>query len=82
VHHRAHRLWRGADRQEVLDVIVGVVEEALAAEPEADAVGFGIPSLMDRDGAVSRECVHLPLEGVPFRGERVDMRAAWAPPHG
>jgi glucokinase len=75
VHHRAHRLWRGADRQEVLDVIVGVVEEALAAEPEADAVGFGIPSLMDRDGAVSRECVHLPLEGVPFRdlmSERLD----------
>jgi hypothetical protein len=24
----------------------------------------------------------LELEGVPFRGERVDMRAAWAPPHG
>lgn len=75
VHHRAHRLWRGADRQEVLDVLVGVVEEALAAEPEADAVGFGIPSLMDRDRAVSRECVHLPLEAVPFRdlmSERLD----------
>ena len=24
----------------------------------------------------------LELEGVPFRGERVDLRAAWAPPHG
>ena len=22
----------------------------------------------------------LEAEGVPFRGERVDMRAAWAPP--
>lgn len=75
VHHRAHRLWRGVDRQEVLDVLVDVVEEALAAEPDADAVGFGIPSLMDRDRAVSRECVHLPLAGVPFRdlmSERLD----------
>jgi alkylated DNA nucleotide flippase Atl1 len=24
----------------------------------------------------------LEAEGVPFRGERVDMRAAWAPPGG
>jgi glucokinase len=67
VHHRVHRQWRGGGRQEVLDVLVGVVEEARAAAPEASAVGFGIPSLMDSEGAVSRECVHLPLAGVPFR---------------
>lgn len=24
----------------------------------------------------------LEAEGVPFRGERVDMRAAWVPPEG
>jgi hypothetical protein len=24
----------------------------------------------------------LDAEAVPFRGERVDMRAAWTPPHG
>ncbi len=24
----------------------------------------------------------LAAEGVPFRGERVDMRAAWSPPSG
>jgi glucokinase len=75
VHHRVHRLWRGGARQEVLDVLVDVVEEALAAGPEADAIGFGIPSLMDRDRAFSRECVHLPLAGVPFRdlmSERLD----------
>ena len=75
VHHRLHRLWRGSERQEVLDLFVEVVEEALAAEPEAEAVGFGIPALMDRDRAVSLECVHLPLAGVPFRDlmhERLD----------
>ena len=48
-------------------MLVDVVEEALAAAPEAEAIGFGIPSLMDSDRAVSRECVHLPLAGVPFR---------------
>jgi glucokinase len=75
VHHRAHRLWRGTERQDVLDLLVEVIDEAFAAEPEADAVGIGIPSLMDRDRAVSLECVHLPLEGVPVRdlmSERLD----------
>jgi glucokinase len=75
VHHRLHRLWRGSERQDVLDLIVEVVEEALAEAPEAEAVGFGIPSLMDADRAVSLECVHLPLAGVPFRdlmSERLD----------
>jgi len=24
----------------------------------------------------------LEAEGVAFRGERVDMRVAWSPPHG
>ena len=75
VHHRVHRLWRGTERQDVLDLIVEVIEEAIATAPEADAVGFGIPSLMDRDRAVSLACVHLPLDGVPFRdliSERLD----------
>ena len=76
VHHRLHRLWRGDERQEVLDLLVEVVQEALSAAPEAEAVGFGIPSLMDRDRRVSLEGVHLPLDGVPFRdlmSERLDL---------
>lgn len=75
VHHRLHRLWRGTERQGVLDLFVEVVQEALEAVPEAEAVGFGIPALMDRDRAVALDCVHLPLEGVPFRdlvSERLD----------
>jgi glucokinase len=75
VHHRVHRLWRGTERQEVLDLIVEVIEEAIADAPEADAVGIGIPSLVDRERAVSLACVHLPLDGVPFRdliSERLD----------
>jgi glucokinase len=75
VHHRVHRLWRGEERQDVLDLFLEAVEEALATAPEAEAVGFGIPALMDRDRAVSLACVHLPLEGVHFRdlmSERLD----------
>jgi len=67
VHHRVHRLWRGADRAEVLDIMVEAVEEVRAAAPDVDAVGFGIPSLVDHDRGVSLSSVHLPLEDVPFR---------------
>ena len=75
VHHRVHRLWRGTERQDVLDLVVEVIEEGLATAPEAEAVGIGIPALMDRDRAVALECGHLPLAGVPFRdllSERLD----------
>src|SRR5688500_8285117 len=75
VHHRVHGVGRGEERQGVLDVFVEVLGDAPATTPEAEAVGFGIPSLMDRDRAVSLSCVHLPLDGVPFRdlmSERLD----------
>ena len=35
--------------------------------PDVEAVGFGIPSLVDRDRAVSLWSNHLPLDDVPFR---------------
>lgn len=67
VRHRVHRLWRGGDRGEVLDVIVKAVEEARAAAPDAASVGIGIPSLVERETGASMFSTHLPLEGVPFR---------------
>jgi glucokinase len=67
VRHRVHRLWRGRERQEVLDVMVDAVEEARAAAPDAVAAGIGIPALVDADSGASAFSVHLPLEGVPFR---------------
>jgi glucokinase len=77
VHHRVHRLWHGADRQAVLDLLVTVAEEAIEAAPDADAIGFGIPALLDRERVRSLACVHLSLEDVPVRdlvSERVDRR--------
>jgi glucokinase len=76
VHHRVHRLWRGADRQETLDIFVGAVDEARAAAPDVQAIGFGIPSLVEWETGVSRWSNHLPLADVPFRdlmSERLGM---------
>ena len=46
VHHRVHRIWRGGDRAETLDIFVESVEEVRAAAPDVMAVGFGIPALV------------------------------------
>ncbi len=67
VHHRVHRIWRGSDRAETLDIFVGAVEEVRAAAPDVAAVGFGIPALVDWEAGVSRWSTHLPLEDVRFR---------------
>ena len=67
VHHRVHRQWRGADRQETLDIFTGAVDEVRAVAPDVEAVGFGIPALVDFETGVARWSTHLPLEDVPFR---------------
>jgi glucokinase len=67
VHNRVRRTWRGADRQETLDIMVGAVEEVRAVAPDSGAVGFGIPALVDWQAGVSTWSTHLPLQDVPFR---------------
>ena len=67
VHHRVHRTWRGADRQETLDIFTDAVEEVRAASPDVEAIAFGIPALVEWEAGVSRWSNHLPLDGVPFR---------------
>jgi glucokinase len=68
VHHRAHRFARGNGTADVLDTIVDAVREARdATEGEIDAVGFGIPSLIDLERGVAVTTVHLPIRDLPFR---------------
>jgi glucokinase len=67
VHHRVHRTWRGGDKAETLDIFVEAVEEVRAAAPDVQAVGFGIPALVEWERGVSRWSTHLPLADVPFR---------------
>jgi glucokinase len=67
VHHRVRRTWRGANRQETLDIFTDAVEEVRSASPDVEAIGFGIPALVESEAGVSRWSNHLPLDGVPFR---------------
>ena len=67
VHHRVHRAWRGADRAETLEIMLEAVEEVRAAAPNVEAVGFGLPALVEHETGVSLWSTHLPLEDVPFR---------------
>ena len=67
VHHRVHRTWRGANRQETLDIFTEAVEEVRSASPDVGAIGFGIPALVEREAGIARFSNHLPLDGVPFR---------------
>ena len=67
VHHRVRRTWRGEGREETLDILAGAVDEARAAAPDAEAVGLGIPSLVDWERGLSVWSNHLPIDDVGFR---------------
>jgi glucokinase len=63
---RVYRLWGGGDQDEILATMVEAVGEVRTATGDVEAVGFGIPSLIDMATGVSVSSVHLPLDGVPF----------------
>jgi glucokinase len=67
VHRRAQRSVAGLDQSSLLDVVVDAVEEARqSAGGEIEAVGFGIPALIDQRTQLAVSSVHLPLAGVAF----------------
>jgi glucokinase len=68
VRDRVRRLWRDAGRREVVDTMVDAVEEARAAAPDAAAVGFGIPGLVDPATGEVGFSTHLAsLAGLRFQ---------------
>lgn len=68
VHHRALRPALGVSASALLDLVVDAVEEARAAAPsQPQAVGFGIPCLIDQERGMAVMAVNLPLADVPFR---------------
>lgn len=80
VHHRSWRLIAGLERDELLDIFAETVAEGQATAPDAVAVGFGIPSVIDRRRGLSVESVHLPLDDLHFGAaleERVGLPVAW-----
>jgi glucokinase len=77
VHHRAQRTVAGLDQRSLLDAIADAVGEVQGASgTEAEAVGFGIPALIDRRTGTAVMSVHLPLFDVAFAdlmAERLDL---------
>ncbi|HET8673059.1 MAG TPA: ROK family protein [Thermoleophilaceae bacterium] len=79
VHHRVHRHILGLDQAELVETIVDAVEEARAAAPDVEAVGFGIPALVRPETGSVMVSNHLPLDGLPFSAvmsERLDLPVA------
>lgn len=71
VHHRATRTSRGIDQAGVLDAVVGAVSEVRdaieGASGSVEAVGIGIPCLIDAERGMAVMAVNLPLADLPFR---------------
>jgi glucokinase len=71
VHHRATRPARGADQAAVLETVLGAVREVRDAIESAsgtvDAVGFGIPCMIDQQRGTAVMSIHLPIADLPFR---------------
>jgi glucokinase len=77
IHQRLQRSMRGQETPALLDTIAGAVQELVnTASGEIAAVGFGIPSLIDRRSGTSVVAVNLPLTDVRFGAlmeERLDL---------
>lgn len=70
VHHRAKRPSHGLEQGELLDLIVDVITELRQqADDDApvEAVGLGIPSLIDQQTGAAVMSVNLPIADVPIR---------------
>ncbi len=68
VHHRALRPALGVSAPALLDLVLDAVDEVRAAAPSPpQAVGFGIPCLIDQERGMAVMAVNLPLADVPFR---------------
>ena len=80
VHHRVRLPIAGAGREELLAIFADTARELRRIAPDAVAVGFGIPSLIDHGRGLSVQSVHLPLDDLAF-GEvmqkRIGIPVAW-----
>jgi glucokinase len=67
VHHRVQRTVAGLDQRSLLDVTVDAVREVRqAVGGEVEAVGFGIPVLMDQRTGIAVVGINTPLANIAF----------------
>ena len=77
VHARVLRQVRKLPQAEVLETVESAVEELRSAVPDVEAVGFGIPCLIDQTTGVAVIAVNLDLQDFEFRDamtERLGLR--------
>ena len=67
VHHRTQRTVTGMDQRALLDVAVDAVTESReAASTAIEAVGFGVPALMDRRAGAAVVGINTRLHEIAF----------------
>jgi glucokinase len=65
--HRNLATSHGRTEQEVVDLLERELRAALAARPQAAAIGLGVPCTIDRRRGVCVNAVNLPLFDLPLR---------------
>src|SRR5579872_4129231 len=79
VHHRARRCVAARELPALLDTITDAVAEVRdALGGEVEAVGLGIPCLIDDERGLAASSVHLPIAGLAFAevmAERIGLPA-------
>ena len=67
VRRSAYRIIHNLDQPTLLDSIVDAIDEIREEEPDVQAVGFGIPCLIDQRTGIAVVAVNLPIHDLPFR---------------
>lgn len=67
VHARVLREVHGMKQAELIETAVAAVEELRSSAGDVDAVGFGIPCLIDQTTGMAVIAVNLDIQDVPFR---------------
>ncbi len=57
----------GQSEDELVELLVGEIDEAHSARPDAAAVGLGIPATVDHERGLAVSAVNLPIENLPIR---------------
>ena len=65
--HRSSAPTTGLELDPLLERLASHLGAAIDACPEADAIGLGVPSTIDRERAVAISSVNLPIVDVPVR---------------
>jgi glucokinase len=67
VYARVDRIVQGLNEGAILDTIAEAIDEVREVEPAVEAIGLGIPCLIDQRTGMAVIAVNLPLVEVPFR---------------